>query len=319
VESRGYGGDFGDAEIGQTILIDYPLYVTRDQNENFMGLFIGMPGKGKTWAAVRLGEQLDSTFNINRVCVTYEEFLNVLEGLAQAWDRGEDVAGRVVVFDEFQKTAGARKFMSYVNQAINDVLHTFRYLNLIVIFTTPHLSFIDVNCRAVMHFQVTMKKKHTRMGLTMGSLNFTEIKNDPWNPSDKLYHFAPRVFTTEGELRVKHIYFEKPSKPMIRQVETKINAFKHRVLTDTLEKNEQMRRKAEEPTEKTAAQKTRDLANEIFVNQVKYYDPRKEKWDKGLVLLDFPEMTSGKFTEIKTLLEAMQRVGVQPSDISLSG
>jgi len=206
------GRQYGDDEIGKIVLIDYPLHVVKKLNENFMGVIIGMPGKGKTWAAARLAEQLDPTFNINRVCVSYKEFLEVMRELADEWKRTGDVSGKVVLFDEFQQSSAARKWQSNVNMAINDVLHTFRFMNLIVIFTTPHLSFIDVNARAVMHFSITMKRKYPNMGLSEGKLNFTEIKNNPHDPSDKLYYFEPRLFTETGVIRVNTVFFRKPSK-----------------------------------------------------------------------------------------------------------
>ena len=311
-----YGGDYGDEAVGRHILIEYPLKVTRERNENFMGLFIGMPGKGKTWAAVRLAEQLDPTFDIDRVCVTYKEFLGVLEQLAQAWDNGMDVAGKVVVFDEFQKSASARKWMTSINQAITDVLHTFRYLNLIVIFTTPHLSFIDVNSRAVMHFQVTMKDKRPEMGLTRGELSFSEIKNDPWNPSDKLYHYAPRVFSSSGPMKVKNVWFEKPSKRMQKLVNDKINTFKHSVLTDSIARTERQETDDLQKT-KTAAQKTREWANEIYTNKARYYDQVRGKWDKGAVMLDYPELTGSGFDNLKPLLKAMMKVNVKVEDLKV--
>ena len=205
------GGQYGDEELGKTILIDYPHHIVNELNENFMGVVIGMPGKGKTWAAARLAEQLDPTFDISRVCVSYQEFLRVMKTLSDEWTEGVNVSGRVVVFDEFQQSASARKWQSNVNSAINDVLHTFRFMNLIVIFTTPHMSFIDVNARAVMHFQLIMQRKHVQMGLSEAKLNFTSIKNDPRDPSDKLYHFAPRLFTDEGVVKVTKVFFKKPS------------------------------------------------------------------------------------------------------------
>ena len=309
-----YGGDFGDAELGQKILIEYPLHITKVANECFLGLFIGQPGRGKTFAATRLAEKLDPTFDISRICVTYQEFLAKLNELATAWDNGEDVAGRVLIFDEFQKSASARKWMTSVNQAITDVLHTFRYLNLIVLFTTPHLSFIDVNARAVMHFQVTMKDKRPEMGLSRGELTFSEIKNDPRNPSDKLYHYAPRVFTQNGAVRVGSVWFEKPSARMQRLLNDKVNAFKHSVLTDSIEKTN---RQAYEEThaEKTKGQKTRELANEIFIMQTKYYDEHRKKWDKGAVMMDYPELSGSKFNDIKGVLNAMLKYGVKPDDL----
>ena len=113
-----HGGQFGDDDIGKVVLIDWPLHVTRELNENFMGVIIGMPGKGKTWAAARLAEQLDPTFSIKRVCVSYKEFLEVMRDLSDEWQETGDVSGRVVIFDEFQQSSAARKWQSNVNMAI---------------------------------------------------------------------------------------------------------------------------------------------------------------------------------------------------------
>jgi len=311
-----YGGDFGNAELGRKVLIEYPLHITKVENECFLALFVGMPGRGKTFAATRLAEQLDDTFDIDRVCVTYQEFLRQLNILANAWENHEDVAGRVVIFDEFQRSASARKWMTSVNMAITDVLHTFRYLNLIVIFTTPHLSFIDVNARAVMHMNVTMKEKRPEMGLSRGELSFSEIKNSPSDPSDKLYHYAPRVFTPNGAVRVGSVWFEKPSARMQKLVNAKVNAFKHSVLTDSIERTDRQELEATQK-EKTAAQKTREMANEVFVKQERYYDSVRRKWDRGAVLLDYPELTNSKFNELKPILNAMIKFGVKPGDIEM--
>jgi len=309
-----YARDFGDPEIGKAILIDYPLHVTRDENENFLGLFIGQSGLGKTWAAVRMAEKLDPTFDVSRVCVSYKEFLNKLNEMAELWDAKEDVAGRVIIFDEFQKSASARKFMSAVNQAINDVLHTFRYLNLIVLFTTPHMSFIDVNSRAMLRFQVAIVEKRKEIGLTRGELLFNQIKNDPRNPSDKLYHFAPRLFTENGALKVRQVWFERPSSRMAKAVDEKINSFKHSVLTEAITRNDA--RELEESVEqKTQAQKLREQVNEIYINKGRYYDGTRGKWDKGAILMDYPELTPGRVSSMIPLLKRMVDVGIKPGDI----
>jgi len=142
---------YGDPEVGQQLLVHYPLYITRDLNENFLTLIIGMPGKGKSWAAARMAELIDPQFTATQFCVSYSEFLQSMKTFAEMYEQGIDVAGRVIIFDEFQQGASARKWHSTINEAINDVLQTFRYLNLIVIFTSPHLSFVDINARAVMH------------------------------------------------------------------------------------------------------------------------------------------------------------------------
>jgi len=315
-DDSGFLRDYGDVEIGEKVLIQYPLHLAKECNECFMGLFVGLPGRGKTWAAVRLGEKLDPTFDIDRVCVTYSEFLNKLKEMADLWKRGVDVSGRVVIFDEFQRSASARKFMSGVNQAITAVLHTFRYLNLIVLFTTPHISFIDVNARAVMHFNVTMKEKNISMGMSRGELSFSEIKNDFSNPADKLYHFAPRIFTDKGTFCVRNVWFEKPSAKMQRLVDDKISSFKSDVLDESIADTERLEHEAT-TKQKTKAQATRELANELYVNKARFYDERRGKWDKGAILLSYPDLTTGKLNSLKPLLEAMVRFGVRPEDIRM--
>lgn len=299
------GGHFGDKELGKLVLIDYPLYVTRELNENFMGVIIGMPGKGKTWAACRLAEQIDPTFNIDRVCVTYKEFLEVMKQLSDEWTMTHDVSGKVVVFDEFQQSSAARKWQSNVNMAINDVLHTFRFMNLIVIFTTPHMSFIDVNARAVMHFQVIMKKKDRRRGTTEGKLQFTEIKNDPRDPSDKLYHFAPRVFTDKGILKVASVFFEKPTPKLRKQVDVKVNTFKRDVLEAAIEKAD--RQEKEVVKRKSSTELAREFSQDIFDNRERYLDPVTHKWDQGAMLLDYPDLSSSTLVSVRKMLKAMEK------------
>jgi len=133
--TRSYGKSmkkfrYGDPEVGHRLLVEYPQYITKVLNENFLILIIGMPGKGKSWAAARLASLLDPLFTAKQFCVSYAEFLETMRDFALMYKEGVDVSGRVIVFDEFQQGAGARKWHSKVNEAINDVLQTFRYLNL---------------------------------------------------------------------------------------------------------------------------------------------------------------------------------------------
>ena len=300
--------EWGVPELGKLVLVDYPKYVTRELNENFMGLIIGMPGKGKTWAAARIAERIDPTFTIDRVCISYKEFLQVMKQLANEWEQSGSVAGKVVIFDEFQQSASARKWQSQVNTAINDVLHTFRFMNLIVIFTTPHVSFVDINARAVMHFSITMKRKYVEKGLSVGKLNFTEIKNNPHDPSDKLYSFAPMVFDADGVVKVREVFFEKPSRPMQLAIDHKINAFKMSVLDKAIAKAEKMETQAKEVT-RTPAEQMREYAKDIFEQGVRYKDPQTGKWDKGALMLDYPEVTASKLRPILKMVEALERRG----------
>lgn len=296
---------YGDPEIGHRLLVEYPRYIATVLNENFLILIIGMPGKGKSWAAARLASLIDPLFTAKQFCVSYAEFLETMKQFAEMYDQGIDVSGRVVVFDEFQQGAGARKWHSKVNEAINDVLQTFRYLNLIVMFTSPHLSFIDINARAVMHCQITMKKKHVRAGFSEAKVTFTEIKNDPRNPSDKLFYFAPRLKSKEGMLRLSSMYFKKPGTALRNALDKKINAFKSDTVTHAIKKALH-----DEAQDKAAdIKRTREeIAKEIHGQKNVYYNYEKEMWDSGAILLDYKdELTPNSLKAVKQMIKAMDR------------
>jgi hypothetical protein len=181
-------------------------------------------------------------------------------------------------------------------------------MNLIVIFTTPHLSFIDVNARAVMHFEIIMQRKYPQMGLSEAKLNFSSIKNNPHDPSDKMYHFAPRIFTDDGVLKIDTVFFQKPSKKMQKAIDLKVNSFKREVLEAAIEKADRQAILAQKEAEKkTPAEQARAWAEDIFEQKTRYLDPITNKWDTGAIMLDYPEMSPSRLATVKKLLKALEK------------
>lgn len=296
---------YGNKEVGHRLLVEYPRYIATVLNENFLMLIIGMPGKGKSWAAARIASLIDPLFTAKQFCVSYSEFLETMNELARLYDSGIDVSGRVIVFDEFQQGAGARKWHSKVNEAINDVLQTFRYLNLIVLFTSPHLSFVDINARAVMHCQITMKKKHLRAGVSEAKVTFTEIKNDPRNPSDKLFYFAPRIKTDDGMLRLTAMYFKKPGVKLRNAIDKKINHFKSQTVMAAIDK---ALHDEKEAAAVNVARSREEIAKEILKQKNIYFNYEKNLWDSGAILLDYKdELTPSSLKAVRQMITALDR------------
>lgn len=131
-----------------TILIQYIKDRIFKKNKNFFMIVVGSTGSGKSYSALRLAEMLDDSFDINRVSFKAKEFMNTINSLVNS---GQDIKGKVIMWDELGVEHSAREFMTISNRVINYFFQTSRNLNLIVIMTVPFLSFIDSNTRKLAH------------------------------------------------------------------------------------------------------------------------------------------------------------------------
>ena len=143
----------------EPVLIQYIKDRIHKKNKNFVMLFVGATGSGKSYSALRLAELLDDSFKIDRVCFKAKDFMNTINELIENNDK---VSGKVVVWDEFGVEHNAREFMTISNRVINYFFQTSRHLNLIVIMTVPLLSFVDSATRKLMHGIAEMQGINTR-------------------------------------------------------------------------------------------------------------------------------------------------------------
>jgi hypothetical protein len=135
----------------KSILIKYINERVQKKNKNFLMVFIGGTGSGKSYAALKLAETLDNTFDISRCCFKAEDFMNVINEIIVRSEKGEDIRGKVILWDEFGVEHDSKRFMTISNRVINYFFQTSRHLNLIVIMTVPLLSFIDSSTRKLCH------------------------------------------------------------------------------------------------------------------------------------------------------------------------
>jgi hypothetical protein len=121
-------------------------------------------GTGKSWTAGKLGEDIDSDFDINKVVYHPKEFLTVMNLVENTGK-----SGQVVVIDEGEITAPANMYYSFTNKAIFYTLATFRTLHCMAIFVTPTFAWLDKRVRTlVSHWGYTEK--------TMGSGGKISVK-----------------------------------------------------------------------------------------------------------------------------------------------
>lgn len=180
-------------------------------NRNFLGVFTGDTGGGKSYSAVSLGESTDPRFTIANVHTSAKEMLDFLIEKHRP-------KGTAIVLDEAGVNLSSRKWMTAENKALGELFQTFRYMNLAVYMTLPNFTFLDVQQRKLVHFSYEdpiINRQH----------RLCVMKPFHWNHdsfSDKFDKYSPILVYPNGKIcRVKKVAFNLASKGLLDDYESK--------------------------------------------------------------------------------------------------
>lgn len=210
-----------EEEKPEPVLIQYIKDRVENRNKNFVMLFVGATGSGKSYAGLKLAEELDESFDINRVCFKAKDFMNTINGLVERSEKGEVIKGKVIMWDEFGVEHNAREFMTISNRVINYFFQTSRHLNLIVILTVPLLSFIDSATRKLCHGVAEMQGINSRDKTASVKVKMlqTNVMSGKEYPKYLRYRKKNKTFVS------KKIKFTLPSKELLQAYEIKKKQF----------------------------------------------------------------------------------------------
>lgn len=185
------------------------------KNKNWLSIITGQTGSGKSWSALSMAEKIDPDFNVDKVVLRPEKFLeNVAE---RNWGQGD-----VVVFDEAGAGMSAKAHMTKKNRIIDQVLQTFRRQNIAVIFTVPSKSNVDKSVRRLLHTYIETKGidyKHKRNLLKWLEMDYNQ-------KTDKIYYKYPKRRDEAGAVKkIKTVKMGKPSSDLIEAYEQKRSRF----------------------------------------------------------------------------------------------
>jgi len=108
------------------------------KQESIVILLTGPPGKGKTYAGMRIAEIFDKQFDPDIQCVMDRlDTMRLISGLYRL-NRGQ-----IILIDESQFGMGARRWGEKEQQELMEFLAAARYLGLIIIIVSLHISMID--------------------------------------------------------------------------------------------------------------------------------------------------------------------------------
>ncbi|KKM75669.1 hypothetical protein LCGC14_1387950 [marine sediment metagenome] len=187
---------------------------------------------GKSYAALKLAEELDKNFKIDSCCFKAKDFMNKINELIKRSEDGEVIKGKVILWDEFGVEHNAREFMTISNRVINYFFQTSRHLNLVVIMTVPLLSFIDSATRKLSHCigemdGINQRTKTTSVKVKMIQTNVISGKE---YPKYLRYRKNNKGFVS------KKIRFSLPSEELIKAYEIKKKAFTTKLNKEIMDK-----------------------------------------------------------------------------------
>ncbi len=194
-------------------------------NKNFLCIFSGQTGGGKSWSAVSIAEQLDPDFTIER-CVFYAR------DLLKLINSGKLKKGSVIVWDECSVDAGNRDWQSAVNKLINHLFTTFRRENLIIFFTTPYSDFVDSSLRKLFHAEFLVAGIDQKKGTCR-----IKPEHIQYNARiQKYYHKRLMRINPKSKLLSKISFWQvpKPSKELSDLYEAKKKKFTHELNKELL-------------------------------------------------------------------------------------
>lgn len=180
------------------------------KQKNFLCATVGGTGSGKSYSNLRAIEILNPDKKpkelIQNMCLTGLSLMDRLNS-------GELQKGDGIVLDEVGISLSAKEWQSVSNKLINQVLQTFRHLNLIVFFNTPSFNFIDASSRRLFHsiwqtMNINFKTNRCEIKPMLLQTNPT---------TGKVYFKYLRVDTKEyGLLPVTRLYLDLPSAELLK-------------------------------------------------------------------------------------------------------
>lgn len=163
-------------------------------NRNFIAVFVGETGAGKSWSALRLAEMIDDGFSQDRVIFEPEDFLEAISEHEEA----------TLVFDDAGIGLSSREAMSKLNRSIGKVSQSFRFKLINLLITAPTFGMIDLQARSLTHALFHVWDR--------GKASYYRLWQNPFHASI-------------WRRKVATVYFDKPSRELRERYEERKRNF----------------------------------------------------------------------------------------------
>lgn len=254
------------------------------EDDNTIWTVIGDTGKGKSYASLRLAEQIDPDFTADQVAQNVVEFMELV--MDDSYGRGT-----VIVFEEASVEASAYDWHSVSNRVFAKVLDTWRKQNRMAIINLPNFKALEKGARRRTNAIVEMQTAKPWMDYSQGK--FLKVNYHP-----RYDDFNDKFPIIDGKKR-KWIRFSMPSEELREDYEALKDEYTEQLNEELLEELLGL----EEEEEQMGPQQ---IADEIVESGVTEYisDNNGQKYiDRSLIELDYDVGQS----QSKKVKKAIQR------------
>lgn len=257
-------------------------------NKNWLTINCGETGSGKSYSALSQADIISPRgFRMKNLVFTPLQFLERIK------DSDDFKKGDVIIFDEAGVGMSSREWYSIQNKLLGNILQTFRHMNVGVIFTTPNISFIDIQARRLFHNYIETINIDFR-----SETCFVKVFNIEHNSRfNKTYFKHPRV---EGKA-LRYVGVPKPNPVLIEEYEKLKDEYSRKLRDDA---HKELMKTLYPEEYKTNRHDVSEIIEQVKNNVDRY----KKLWhgkvliDDKLIETDF-DIGSRKSLKIKRALE----------------
>lgn len=249
------------------------------QNKNWLSIICGETGSGKSYSALSLANMISP----RGIKIKYNVVFNPIQFLNKINNSKGLIRGDILVFDEAGVGMAARDWYSIQNKLLGAVLQTFRNMNIGVIFTTPNLSFIDIQARKLFHNY--FETANIDYEEEIAYIKLYEIQHN--SRYDKTYYKHPRFTDKHGKKIVcSHLAIPKPNEELIRDYEKVKSKYTQELNLRALE---ELVTPKDKNTKMSRMQETKEVKQSLKKNYKKYLKKRgnREYLDIDLIKSDY--------------------------------
>lgn len=160
-------------------------------NKNFLGFISGQTGSGKSYSSLRICEDLDPHFNIERVVFSGLEMMNLINS-------NKLKRGSAICFEEVGVEMNTKNWASVTNKMLNYLIQTFRHKGFILILNSPFMDFVDSSTRKLFHAEMATRG----IDYQTSEVLLKPVLIQYNSRQQKFYYKRLRVITTKGKLPI---------------------------------------------------------------------------------------------------------------------
>lgn len=256
-------------------------------NLNWMACVTGPTGSGKSCSALTIANMIDPDFSVEKVVFDVDEFLEFLEKATK---------GDVIIWDEGGVGFGSRSAMTKSNRSISEIIQTFRYRNLGLIWTTPASGFVDKSGRILFHsiFETQPPIDYEK-----------ELVEMKWKQSKYSHHFNkiydqyPKLLVNGSQTRIRKIYIKKPPEDLLNAYNRKKDEFNKKLLAQKRKEQEEKGLNKNELKRKKMIERKTRVIQQMEEDGLEMYMGKKNNIVAAKIRAKFDEVSERLASKIK--------------------